>query len=818
MKKSFRILSGLLCLALLSGALAPSALAQGTVTKEESVYITLTPEGQIKTQTVSEWLHSDTGLRGVADRSTLTDITNLKGEETPRQENGCLYWDSDQNDVYYQGSTDATPPLTAAITYELDGQPMEAGELEGRSGHLRMTVALTNHTAQTVQLNGKTRTLCTPFVAVVGALLDGDHFTNIQAEQGTVQTDGSSQIAGFVCLPGVAKSLEGLLTGSLDVLADKFLDTVTLEADVTDFEMPSLMIAYASDPSLLDSGDLWQDADQAFSDLDELRSATDELLDGAKDLAGGAGELLDAVSGDLLTGAGDLADGAGKVKDGAAQLRDGARTLSDSVSGELAKGANSLDAGLGQLTAQNDALNQGAAAAADGVLALADSVLSAQLGQEVGLTWENYAQVLAAAAGVTDAQLAQARQKIGAQTGLEGARLNALIYLAAAELSTESPTADQLTQALTAAGQRMESAQQAAGPEGPIGQAQAALEGAGGDLLAVQPVIDTLWPWGVYTQAYQKALEAGLDEAAAAQAALQAVADTPYTGSEEDKAALASAYSTLADALGDASQEEKALVIVMACQGCAGDFSALESALSQAGAQAAEASAVQKTVEGFESGSLTESDPLILNFLTQAVVTSEEYAQAQGSLASLSQLLAGMQSLQSGISAYTQGVSQAKAGSEALAGSISGQLAQGARELAEGADTLAQGSSELADGAGTLYDSVGGKLLDGVRELKDGTDQLNDGVQEYDSEGIRKLTDSEDIANLKEVRAVAEELENRAESYTGYGGSPEGVASSTKFIMKVEAPEAPEETEAEAQPEAPKLTLWQRIKNLFGLG
>ena len=63
MKKSFRILSGLLCLALLSGALAPSALAEGTVTKEESVYITLTPEGQIKTQTVSEWLHSDTGLR-----------------------------------------------------------------------------------------------------------------------------------------------------------------------------------------------------------------------------------------------------------------------------------------------------------------------------------------------------------------------------------------------------------------------------------------------------------------------------------------------------------------------------------------------------------------------------------------------------------------------------------------------------------------------------------------------------------------------------------------------------------------------------------
>ena len=46
----------------------------------------------------------------------------------------------------------------------------------------------------------------------------------------------------------------------------------------------------------------------------------------------------------------------------------------------------------------------------------------------------------------------------------------------------------------------------------------------------------------------------------------------------------------------------------------------------------------------------------------------------------------------------------------------------------------------------------------------------------------------------------------------------QGVASSTKFIMKVEAPEAPEETETEAQPEAPKLTLWQRIKNLFGLG
>ena len=52
----------------------------------------------------------------------------------------ALRWDTGEHDVYYQGESSLTPPVTAEIRYELNGQPITAEELLGKSGHVRITV------------------------------------------------------------------------------------------------------------------------------------------------------------------------------------------------------------------------------------------------------------------------------------------------------------------------------------------------------------------------------------------------------------------------------------------------------------------------------------------------------------------------------------------------------------------------------------------------------------------------------------------------------------------------------------------------------
>ena len=121
---------------LVSAALAvtcalPAFAEQPTegVTKDENVFLILNPDGSVSEQIVSDWLHSDTGFDAAADRSTLSGITNLKSDVLPAQDGENLTWTTEDNDIYYQGTTTQTPPVTVDITYTLDGRSITADAL-----------------------------------------------------------------------------------------------------------------------------------------------------------------------------------------------------------------------------------------------------------------------------------------------------------------------------------------------------------------------------------------------------------------------------------------------------------------------------------------------------------------------------------------------------------------------------------------------------------------------------------------------------------------------------------------------------------------
>lgn len=339
MKKAISLVT---CTALAAGCCTMAFAADGPVTKDENVFLFLNPDGSIQSQVVSDWLHSDSGLRGVNDRTSLTDITNLKSDAAYTLNGDALTWDTDDHDVYYQGSSTQTPPVTASIRYELNGQEMTAAEMLGKAGHVKITVKLTNHLKKTYQIGGAARSVYTPFATVVSMALGADDFTNVKAEHGTVQTDSQTQLVAFVTLPGMQETFKGLLTGDLSDLNDKLLDEVTLEADTDAFVMPTILLAASS--SVEDLRDTVDDIPSLDETLNEVRDGMDELKDGSVDLDDGAHELDDGAH-DLHDGAQELDDGASDLKDGVKDLDDGAKELNDKM-GEFSAKYTEFDAGV----------------------------------------------------------------------------------------------------------------------------------------------------------------------------------------------------------------------------------------------------------------------------------------------------------------------------------------------------------------------------------------------------------------------------------------------------------------------------------------
>ena len=765
--------------------LCTPACAASTVAKDENVYVTLNTDGSVQSTTVSEWLHSDDGLNGVEDVSSLAGITNLKSDDMPQQDGTKLTWSTDSKDIYYQGTTSAETPVTAKITYYLDGKETTAEAAKGKSGHIKIDVALANNSYKTAEISGAKRKVYTPFVAAIGTDLPCDSFTSVKAENGTVQTDSSNQIVAFVCMPGMKASFDGLLSGEFADIQQKFLDNVTIEADVTDFTAPSIMIAYATDASLLESQLDTDKFGDAFSDLDKLENATQQLMDGANALADGTAQLR--------TGTQSLANGAQQLSSGTATLSSGASTLSSGAQ-QLSGGANTLNAGaatltggLATLSGNSAQLNAGAQQIANGILASANTQLQAVQPGTPALTWDNYAAVLGALSGVNDDRLAQARAALSQLSGVtDDTTLTALIYLSSAQLSSAAPSFDDCKAAVAAAGVLMTQAQAAAADGGAIYNAQAAVTAAGGNPLAVAQVA---------------AVMNGIVMANNPQ-----IPDASYITDEM----RAAAYTSLAANLGTATDEQKALIITMACTDCAANGTVISDALTSAAALAQTAATVQAAMTAAADKS---ADSAVKAFLTQCVTA--QYGTSMQQAADLVNTLAGVQTFVNGLSAYTTGVDSAYAGSKQVADGAkqvadgAALLASGAKQLEDGSATAASGASQLANGASTA--------ASGAATLDDGAKELSSGVKQYKSEGVDKLTNTLNNYDLDGVVDTINAIRGAASDYHSFGGAADGAVTTTKFIMKTASPTSAAETEAATAETAQteKTSLWTKIVNLF---
>ena len=430
MKKSLRFASAALALTLAAGCAMPAfAAGKSSFSKSETVYAVMNGDGSIKSTTVSEHLYSASGLANVTDKTTLTDIQNTESDAEFTQNGEELVWNTNDTDVYYKGNTDKALPIDVKVTYALDGQEAALEDIIGKSGHLTVTVNLKNNETDTVNVNGKDRTIVTPLITAVGVILGGDA-SNVTAEHGMVESAAKSSVAAFVTLPGVKDSLSGLLPDEVDSIEDYLQDTVTVEADVEDFTCPQVMVACATSTAALGT-------DNVF-DLSSINDLTD-----------GINQLNDAMS-QLMDGASQLVDGTSQLAGGVLALLDGANTLNN--------GAAALDDGLGQLTngldtlsANNAALNAGAQQVADGVLASANKTLKEGGLIDEDMTWSNYEAVIDNILTMNDKTLAAGRKKMvrtiwEQEPSFKDSQLDLALYLSATKTNHDLEAALKLMQ------------------------------------------------------------------------------------------------------------------------------------------------------------------------------------------------------------------------------------------------------------------------------------------------------------------------------------------------------------------------------------
>ena len=781
---------------LLLGCAAPAFAADATVEKKETSYLILNADGSVQEQITSDWLHSDDGFDAVTDESDLSDIQNLKSDVMPEQSGNTLKWTTDETDIYYQGKNSAQAPVGVSIEYTLDGKAVTADELKGQSGHLVATVKLTNNTGEEVTVNGKKRTVYTPFFTVAAAVLPSENFKNITTEHGLVESDSKTQVACYLAMPGMKEAVSDLLPDSFDKLDDLMLDTLTLEADVTDCTVPTFLFAAA--PSLSDL-DLDEASDELGDTMDELTDAIDQLKDGSGALDDAVGTLVESLDtfassySQFDAGVGSALSGTQTLANGTENLLENAQLLATKT-GELSLGAIQLQNSTAQLAGvMNQQLVPGLVEASEKKTALEDKMteLSGKL----------------ETVEIPDMTALKAQLGAGAEQVFDGAASGAAEAASEAAASNAAKAASQKT------AEEIKGNVQAASSSEDVTNAAAALTAQ-------------LYQDG-YSAGYQASKtcvemalnELGLDDAQK-KAILNALAAQPSTSTPSaevisngtaqvsgmvEKIASDIDPNAIASAVGPKVAEQVAPIVT-------------EEVTSSDDLAAAKQSAVQQVAAAIPDINTDELKSLMGEF-------KDLSSQAGEMMDSVDTLTGALYNAENPADTNTVvGAANAISDGAAKLGNGASQLATGTSAFATGVGTLDAGTNQLLGGMETLSSSSKtvsnaiGQFQTGGAELKDGTSELSDGMTEFSDtindklDGLSEITDPDST-----LARVIDIMKDRADSFKG-SGRADGTDMTVSYVMRTatdsssNSTSTTEETTTETET---KDSFWNRVANLF---
>ena len=352
---------------------------QQKISKDETVYVLAGADGSVQKIIVSDWLKNELGSASLTDKSGLSNIENVKGDESYSiNGDNMTVWDAQGNDIYYQGDIQKELPVGLTVRYTLNGKAVSPEQLKGQSGKVTIRFDYENRQYETVQINGQNQRIYVPFAMLTGMILDNDTFRNVTVTNGKLVNDGDRTVVVGLAFPGLQENLN-LSRDQLSIPS-----SVEITADVTDFSL-GMTVTLACNDLFSQLGDVDLGSLDAAGSLNKLTDAMDQLLNGSSALYDGLTTLLDK-SGELAAGVEELAQGAAAIKAGADSLDEGAA--------ELKAGLADLSEGLNKLSANSAALNGGAEQVFNSLLETATAQIRAKGLTVPDLTIENYAEEL----------------------------------------------------------------------------------------------------------------------------------------------------------------------------------------------------------------------------------------------------------------------------------------------------------------------------------------------------------------------------------------------------------------------------------------
>lgn len=632
-----------------------NASAEAETSKDETVYVLAGADGTVQKIIVSDWIKNAMAADSLEDKTELSDIENIKGDEsfTLGGDNSCV-WDAQGNDIYYQGNIEKELPVQMSVCYTLDGQAIAPEALAGQSGHVTIRFDYQNMQYEEVLLDGKTEKIYVPFTMLTGMLLDTEVFRNVTISNGKLINDGDRIAVVGIAFPGLQEDL-AISKEKLDIP-----DYVEISADVENFEMGMTMT--------LATTELFGAIDSDKLDLHELSDAMAELTDAMDQLMDGSSQLYDGLC-TLLEKSGDLVSGINKLAEGAAQLKAGAESL-DSGAAQLQAGAAQLSSGLNTLNANSSSLNGGARQVFSSLLSMANTQLS-EAGLSVpALTIDNYASVL---------------------DGVIASLDDTAVYQAALEQVTATVNAnrgmieEKVTEAVQAQVEAEVSAQVTAAVQETVTQAVHENE-AQFRAAVIQQAL------GMTVEEYKAAIEAGLvtqEQQDAVNAAVEAAMQAEIDARMQREEIQAQINAVTQQKVGEQMQSDEIQALIA---------SNTELQVQQAISEAMSSDAVQAQLSAAAEG-------------------AKSVIALKSSLDSYNAFYLGLITYTSGVSSAAAGANELKTGADALKAGTS-ELSAGAAELLQGIQTMKDSAPALVDGITQLRDGSM-ELSDGLKQFNE---------------------------------------------------------------------------------------------------
>ena len=715
-----------------------AAELQQKISKDETVYVLTGADGSVKRIIVSDWLKNELGSASVADKSDLSDIENVKGDESYTiNGDNMTVWDAQGNDIYYQGNIQKELPVGLSVRYYLDGKSVSPEELKGKSGKVTIRFDYENRQYETVQINGVNQRIYVPFAMLTGMILDNDTFQNVQITNGKLVNDGDRTVVVGLAFPGLQENLN-LSRDDLSIP-----DSVEITADVTNFSL-GMTVTLACNDLFSQLGDVDLTSLDSTSALDQLTGAMDQLLNGSSALYEGLSTLLDK-SGELVSGVEELAQGAAAIKSGADSVDDGAA--------QLKAGLADLSSGLNTLSANSEALNSGAKQVFNSLLETAATQIRAKGLNVPDLTIENYAEELntliksldettvyeTALKQVTDA--VEAQRPVITQKVTEAVRQQVETKVAAA-------VRQQVTKEVTAAVQQQVTAtvtdtvQQQVAEQ--VIQAAANMSKADYDAAVAA---------GIIPQQTQDAVNAAIQAQMGSEAVQSKIAENVSA-----QMASEAVQSKITENIDTQISSE-----------------AVQATITENTDAQLQTEAIQATIQ--QQTELQVQKAISENMASDAVQSQlKKASEGAQTLIALKASLDDYNTFYLGLLTYTGGVDDAAAGANALYAGAD-QLKDGTAQLRAGAAQLYNGVLQLQDGTPAL--------VSGVTQLKDGAMQLSEGLQQFNRDGIQKLVNllQNDVGDLS---ARVQATIDVSKDYRSFAGISDDAEGQVKFIYRTD--------------------------------